>query len=117
MASADAHTTTVNAQPLEQHAVAVARRTTGHSSITALEGGTVCQDIHPPQEGHRSKGKEDPPVASHSTKAGDKEEEVVATRTLLPNDQVLDRDMEAGHTRPFPSQLLVICQDHHTLPK
>ena len=59
-------------------------------------------------------------VATHSTKAGDDdEEEVMATRTtLLPKDQVLDGDMEkASHTRPFPSQFLVICQDHHTLPK
>ena len=119
MASVDAHTAMGNAQPSEQHAVSVARRTTGFSNVEALGGGTVCQDGHPPQEGQSSRDKEDT-VESHSTKAGDKEdEEAVTTRTiLLPKDQVLDGDVEeTSHIRPFPSQLLVILQDYHTLLK
>ena len=34
--------------------------------------------------------------------------------TLPPKDQVLDVDVEASHTRPFTSQLLMFCEDHHT---
>ena len=36
VANIDAHTTTVNAQPLVLYAVAVARRTTGSNSVEAL---------------------------------------------------------------------------------
>ena len=99
------------------HAVSVARRTTGLNSVEALGGGTVHLGGHPPWEGQSNQDKEDS-VASSSTKARDEEEEAMATRTtLLPKDQVLDRDMEASYTRPFPSQLLMFHQDHHTLPK
>ena len=101
VASVDAHTITVNALLMGLHAVSVARRTTGLSNVEALEGGTACQDAHAPWEGHRSRDNEDS-VASSSTKAEEEEEEAMATRSPLPINQVLDRDMEASHTRPFP---------------
>ena len=98
MTNADAHTTMVNAQLFVLYAVAVARRTTRSNSVQALGGGTVYQDVHPSQEGHRNRGKEDTPATS-STKARDVEEEVVSsTRTPFPRSQVLDEDVE-GHTR------------------
>ena len=71
MASADIHTTMVNALPMGLYAVTVVRRTTGLSNVEALGGGTVCQDVHPPWEGQRNQSKEDPLATSSSTKAGD----------------------------------------------
>ena len=116
MANADALTVTGNAQHMVQHAASVARRTTGLSNVEALEGGTVHQDGHPFWEGQSCRDKEHT-AASHSTKAG-AEEEAVETRTVLPKEQVLDRDMKKeSHTRLPPSQLLIFCQDHHALPK
>ena len=53
VASADAHTTTVIAQPTEPHAVSVASQITGLSNVEALGGGTVQPVTHPPREGHR----------------------------------------------------------------
>ena len=99
VANLDAHTTTLNAQPLVLYAVAVTRRTTGSNSVETLGGGTVHEDIHPPHEGHRNRGKEDTlAAASSSTKTGDAEELANTIRTLLLRSQVLDGDVE-GHTR------------------
>ena len=42
---------------MELHTASVARRTTGLSNVEALGGGTVCQDIHSPQESHRSRDR------------------------------------------------------------
>ena len=53
VASADAHTATVTAQPMELHAASVAIRITGLSNVEAPGGGTVQLVAHPPQEGHR----------------------------------------------------------------
>ena len=105
----------VNSQPSELHAVAVARRTNGLSSAEALGGGTVHQDVHPPQEGHRSRGKEDPLAASHSAKTGDEEGGGSGNKTSTPKKTRCWTG--TSHTRPVPSQLLVILQDHNTLPK
>ena len=118
MAKVDAHTITVNALPTGLHPASVARRTTGLSNVEALGGRSVHLDAHPSQEGHRSRDNEDS-VASSSTKAGDeeKEEAMVTSRDPLPINQVLDRDVEASHTKLLPSQLLKFLLDHHTLPK
>ena len=51
---------------------AVARKTTGYSSVEAQGGGTVHQDIHPLEEDHSNRGKEDH-WESSSSKARDKE--------------------------------------------
>ena len=68
VASVDAHTTMVTAQCGEQPPAAVARRTTGQQCVEALGGGTVCQDIHPPQEGHINRGRR--PLCSKQFKKG-----------------------------------------------
>ena len=116
VASVDIHTTTGNTLPVGLHAAAVTRRTTGLSNVEAPGEGTVHQVTHPPWEVH-NRDKEDT-VASSSTKAGDKEEEVMATsRDPLPRNQVLDEDMEGSHTILPPSQLLNSSQDQHTLPR
>ena len=109
MASADIHTITVNALPMGLHAASVVRRTTGLSNV-------LHQVVHLPKEGHRSRDKEDPLATSSSTKAGNIEEEAVASSTTsaLPKDKVLDGE---SHTKLPPSQLLIFCQDHQTLPK
>ena len=87
MASADAHTTTVIAQPTEPHAVSVASQITGLSNVEALGGGTVQPVAHPPQEGHKDR---DASVAtSHPTKAKDEEEEETSSRDPLPKGQAV----------------------------
>ena len=43
-------------------------------TLEALGGGTVRQDVHPPQAGHGNRGKEDHLVANSSIRAGDMEE-------------------------------------------
>ena len=53
VASADAHTATVIAQPTEPHAVSVASQITGPSNVGAPGGGTVQPVTHHPREGHR----------------------------------------------------------------
>ena len=106
MANVDAQTTTVNALPMVLHAVAVARRTTGYSSVEALGGDSSSGCT--PSSGRTQKQRQRRPSGSKPFSKG--------RRRKWP-EQVLDEDMKASHTRPFPSQLLVICQDHHTLPK
>ena len=54
VASAEAHTTTVNAQLTGPHAVSVAGQITGLSNVEAPGGGTVQPVAHPPREGHRT---------------------------------------------------------------
>ena len=87
MASADAHTTTVNAQLTGPHAVSVAGQITGLSNVEAPGGGTVQPVIHPPQEGHRT--DRDASVATSQIKAGDEEEEETSSRNLLPKGQTM----------------------------
>ena len=88
MASVDAHTTTVIAQPMEPHAVSVAGQITGLSNVEAPGGGTVQPDAHHPREGHRI--DRDASVAtSHPTKAKDEEEEETSSRDLLPKGQAV----------------------------
>ena len=113
MASADAHITTGNAQPVVPHAASVAARITGLSNVEALGGGTVQPVAHPPWEGHRI----DRDGSAPSRKAGDVEE-VVASRNLLPaRSQGKAVAVEvASHSRQVPLQLLVF-PDHNTLPK
>ena len=53
VASMDAHTATVIAQPTEPHAVSVAGQITGPSNVEAPGGGTVQPVAHHPREGHR----------------------------------------------------------------
>ena len=55
MASADAHTATVIAQPTEPHAASVAGQITGPSNVGAPGGGTVQPVAHHPREGHRNR--------------------------------------------------------------
>ena len=87
MASADAHTTTVIAQPMEPHAVSVAGQITGLSNVEAPGGGTVQPVAHPPWEGHKDR---DASVAtSRPTKAKDEEEEETSSRDLLPKGQAV----------------------------
>ena len=50
VASADAHTAMVTAQPMEPHAVSVAGQITGLSNVEAPGGGTVQPVAHPPQK-------------------------------------------------------------------
>ena len=83
MASADAHTTTVIAQPTEPHAASVAGQITGPSNVGAPGGGTVQPVTHHPQEGHRI-DKDAPVVTSHEK---DEEEEEMPSRGLLPDGQ------------------------------
>ena len=113
VASVDAHTATVIAQPSVLHAVSVANRITGLSNVEALGGGTVQLVVHPPWEGHRIDRDDSAP----SRKAGDMEE-AVASRNLLPTrSQAKAMAVEvASHSRQAPSQLLVFL-DHNTLPK
>ena len=77
VASADAHTAMVTAQPTEPHAVSVAGQTTGLSNVEALGGGTVQLVAHPPWEGHRI--DRDASVATSPTKAKDEEEEEMSS--------------------------------------
>ena len=53
VASADAHTARVIAQPTEPHAVSVVGQITGLSNVGAPGGGTVQPVAHHPREGHR----------------------------------------------------------------
>ena len=88
VASADAHTAMVIAQPTEPHAASVASQITGPSNVEAPGGGTVQPVAHHPQEGHRI--DRDAPVATSSpTKAKDEEEEETSSRDLLPKDQAV----------------------------
>ena len=88
VASADAHTAMVIAQPTEPHAVSVAGQTTGPSNVGAPGGGTVQPVAHHPREGHRI--NRDASVAtSHPTKTKDEEEEETSSRDLLPKDQAV----------------------------
>ena len=88
MASADAHTATVIAQPTEPHAASVAGQITGPSNVEAPGGGTVQPVTHHPREGHRI--DRDAPVATSSpTKAKDEEEEETSSRDLLPKGQAV----------------------------
>ena len=94
MASADAHTATVIAQPMEPHAASVAGQITGLSNVEAPGGGTVQLDTHHPREGHRI--DRDASVAtSHPTKAKDEEEEETSSRDLLPKGQAVAMAEEA----------------------
>ena len=54
VASVDAHTAMVIAQPTGPHAASVAVKITGLSNVEALGGGTVQPVAHPPREGHRT---------------------------------------------------------------
>ena len=87
VASVDAHTTTVAAQPTEPHVASVAIQITGLSNVQALAGGTVQPVTHPPREGHRI--DRDVQVATSQTKAGDEEEEETSSRNLLPKGQAM----------------------------
>ena len=99
MASVDAHTATVTAQPKELHAVSVAVRITGLSNVEALGGGTVQPVAHPPREGHRI--DRDTSVATSQTKA--EEEEEMPSRNLLPKSQAMAvAGEEANPSRRMP---------------
>ena len=87
VASADAHTATVIAQPTEPHAVSVAGQITGPSNVGALGGGTVQPVTHHPREGHRI--DRDAPVVTSHQKAKDEEEEEMSSRDLLPKGQAV----------------------------
>ena len=88
VASVDAHTARVIAQPMEPHAASVAGQITGPSNVEAPGGGTVQPVAHHPREGHRI--DRDAPVAiSSPTKAKDKEEEETYSRDLLPKGQAV----------------------------
>ena len=88
VASVDAHTATVIAQPTEPHAASVAGQITGPSNVEAPGGGTVQPVAHHPREGHRI--DRDAPVATSSpTKAKDEEEEEMSSRDLLPKGQAV----------------------------
>ena len=87
MASADAHTAMVIAQPTEPHAVSVAGQITGLSNVEAPGGGTVQPVAHPPREGHRI--DRDASVATSPTKAKDEEEEETSSRNLLQKGQAV----------------------------
>ena len=117
VANVDTLTTTGNAQCMGLYAAAVARRTTGLSNVEALGLGSVHLVTHPPWEGHNRDNEDS--AASSLTKAGDGEEEAMASssRDPLPRNQVLDEDVELSHTRLLPSQLLNSSHDQHTLTK
>ena len=87
MASADAHTATVIAQPTEPHAASVADQITGPSNVGAPGGGAVQLVAHHPREGHRI--DRDAPVVTSHQKAKDKEEEETSSRDLLPKGQAV----------------------------
>ena len=87
VASADAHTAMVIAQPTGPHAVSVASQITGLSNVEAPGGGTVQPVTHPPPEGHRI--DRDASVATSPTKAKDEEEEETSSRNLLPKGQAV----------------------------
>ena len=87
MASADAHTAMVIAQPTEPHAASVASQITGPSNVEALGGGTVQPVTHHPREGHRI--DRDAPVVTSHQKAKDEEEEETSSRDLLPKGQAV----------------------------
>ena len=87
MASADAHTTTVIAQPTEPHAVSVAGQITGLSNVEAPGGGTVQPVAHPLREGH--KDRDASVETSRPTKAKDEEEQETSSRDLLPKGQAV----------------------------
>ena len=86
MASADANTAMVIAQPTEPHAVSVAGQITGLSNAEAPGGGTVQPVAHPPREGHKDR---DASVVTSQTKAKDEEEEETSSRNLLPKGQAV----------------------------
>ena len=88
MASADAHTATVIAQPTETHAVSVASQITGPSNVGAPGGGTVQPVAHHHCEGHRI-DRDAPAATSHPTKAKDEKEEETSSRDLLPKGQAV----------------------------
>ena len=88
VASADAHTATVIAQPMEPHAVSVAGQITGPSNVGAPGGGTVQPVTHHPPEGHRI-DRNTPVATSCPTKAKDEEEEETSSRDLLPKGQAV----------------------------
>ena len=92
VASADAHTTTVNAQLMGPNAVSVAGQITGLSNVEAPGGGTVQLVTHPPWEGHRI--DRDASAATSHTKAGDEEKEETSSRNLLPKGQAVARAEE-----------------------
>ena len=87
MASVDAHTAMVIAQPTGPHAVSVAIKITGLSNVEAPGGGTVQPVAHPPWEGHRT--DRDASVVTSQTKAEDEEEEETSSRNLLPKGQAV----------------------------
>ena len=86
MASADADTATVIAQPMEPHAASVAGQITGLNNVEAPGGGTVQPVAHHPQEGHRI--DRDASVATRPAKAKDEEEEETS-RDALPKGQAV----------------------------
>ena len=87
MASVDANTAMVIAQPTEPHAVSVASQITGLSNVEVPGGGTVQPVTHHPQEGHRI--DRDAPVATRPAKAKDEEEEEITSRDPLPKGQAV----------------------------
>ena len=88
MASVDAHTAMVIAQPMEPHAASVASQITGPSNVGALGGGTVQPVAHHPREGHRI-DRDTSVATSRPTKAKDEEEEETSSRDLLPKGQAV----------------------------
>ena len=87
VASVDAHTAMVIAQPTEPHAVSVAGQITGLSNVEAPGGGTVQPVTHHPWKGHRI--DRDASVATRPAKAKNKEEEETTSRDLLPKGQAV----------------------------
>ena len=87
VASVDAHTAMVIAQPTEPHAVSVAGQITLPSNVGAPGGETVQPVAHHPREGHRI--DRDAPVATSHQKAKDEEEEEMSSRGLLPKGQAV----------------------------
>ena len=87
VASADAHTAMVIAQPTGPHAVSVAGQITGLSNVEAPGGGTVQPFAHHPREGHRI--DRDASVATSPPKTKDEEEEETSSRNLLPKRQAV----------------------------
>ena len=87
VASVDAHTAMVIAQPTEPHAVNVANQITGLSNVEAPGGGTVQPVTHHPREGHRI--DRDASVATRPAKAKDEEEEETTSRDRLPKGQAV----------------------------
>ena len=101
VASVDAHTVTVTAQPMEPHVASVAGQITGLSNVEAPGGGTVQLVAHPPREGHRI--DRDASAATSQPKAGDEEEEAMSSRNLLPKGQAMAMaEEEANPSRRTP---------------